>query len=66
MSAQRLAIAIQCPVCPVIVDVAITCTIVDGERAHEGHASLVCTPDTADLWAHMWTHDVAAPTKGTP
>jgi hypothetical protein len=58
--AQLEALGIQCPACPEIIPVPVTARIVDGEFAHLGMAQLEVEPDTADLWAHMWTHTVPA------
>ena len=51
------SVLIQCPACPTAVSVPVNCYTVNMGRAHEGEARLVCEPDTADLWAHMWTHE---------
>ena len=45
-----------CAECQESIEVPIVVEIVNGDRAHEGRASLTCTPDLADLWAHMWIH----------
>lgn len=51
------SVLIQCPACDIAVNIPVTCEVLNDELAHQGKASLVCTPDMADLWAHMWSHD---------
>lgn len=51
------SVLIQCPTCPTAVSVPVNCEVKNNHLAHQGEASLVCEPDMADLWAHMWTHE---------
>lgn len=56
-------IGIVCPVCEETIPVPIECEIENGENAWLGTATLNCTPDMSDLWAHMWGHEaVTEPT----
>lgn len=47
---------VQCPACPTVVPVPVSCGVVNNENAWLGEARLVCDPDMSDLWAHMWSH----------
>ncbi|GAA4176542.1 hypothetical protein [Gryllotalpicola koreensis] len=49
-------VEVICPVCEQIVPVPVTADIV-GQFDQE--LRLECTPDMADLWAHMWAHEEA-------
>jgi hypothetical protein len=45
---------VACPACDTIVPVPVHCNIAETTAST---AELICTPDMADLWAHVWTHD---------
>jgi len=51
------SVGVVCPECEVTVDVPVDCEIENPEGAWLGSASLTCTPDMTELWAHMWTHE---------
>jgi hypothetical protein len=53
------AVGILCPECGAEIPVPVTATIGNGGAAHEGGATLELDSDMSDLWAHMWTHDLA-------
>jgi hypothetical protein len=50
------SVEVICPECLTRVTVPIDVEIHDGRRTHEGKASMTCTPDLTDLWAHSWAH----------
>jgi hypothetical protein len=50
-------VGIICPVCGEEIPVTVTATMLNPEKASDGSASLVCEPDTTDMWAHMWSHE---------
>lgn len=52
-------VTIICPACDEQIPVPIE---VELEEDDQG-MSIVATPDTADLWAHMWTHGIRPNTE---
>lgn len=48
---------VTCPECKDDIEVEVSCTVLDADETEDGRAMLVCEPDMADLWAHMWGHD---------
>ena len=47
-------LGIACPECLTAIEVPVTAHIKESDD-RDGFV-LECTPDTAHLWAHMWTH----------
>ncbi len=48
---------IACPVCQTPVPVVVSCRTENNENAWLGQATMECTPDMTELWAHLWTHN---------
>ena len=47
---------VRCPICSEVVEIPVTCKVLNGDLAHQGEARLYCEPQMADMWAHMWAH----------
>ena len=47
---------ILCPECGETVPARVSATIGNADDTHLGEATLICTPDMTDVWAHTWTH----------